>query len=543
MKNWIRDEHAMRSREPRLAAFVVTVVFSLPIILAAPSFVSAYQQPSAEVKDEEKAKTTSPEKPTAETPKNEMKEDEAPIATRHSVKLSDSRSLTYEAKVGSLPIRNATGDVEARIFFIAYTLDGVAEKTKRPLLFSFNGGPGSASLWLHLGAIGPKRVRLPDDATFPKPPFALEDNPHTWLAAADLVFIDPVGTGYSRASKPELTRKFHGVRGDIESIREFIRLYLTREGRWGSPVYLAGESYGTTRAAGLSDDLLDNGIAPSGIVLLSTVLNFQTIRFGPGNDLPFVLYLPSYTATAWYHKKLGPRLQGESVEKAVTEATSFAFDDYSQALAAGDTLSPERRAELIQRLAELTSLDADYVDRSNLRIELGRFCKELLRAERRTVGRLDSRYRGIDADHTGARFENDPSMAAIRAAYTSSFNQYIRAELGYRTDVPYYVLGEGVGPWDYGPEGGQGYADTSRALRDAMDKNPHLRVFIASGYYDLATPVAAADFTIAHMSLDKSMRERIGTQLYEAGHMMYVHTPSLEKLTRDVIGFIEDNAN
>jgi carboxypeptidase C (cathepsin A) len=430
---------------------------------------------------------------------------------------------------------------------MAYTAEDAADGTRRPLMFSFNGGPGSASLWLHLGALGPQRVALPDDASFPEPPFKLVDNPDTWLAETDLVFIDPVGTGYSRAAKPDQARKFFSLRGDIESIREFIRLYLTREERWGSPLYLVGESYGTTRAAGLSEDLLDHGIAPSGILLVSTVLNFQTVRFANGNDLPYILYLPSYAATAWYHRKLEPELQAD-LHRTYEEVHAFALGEYTLALAQGDRLSPEKRQDIAAKIARYTGLSAAFVDRSDLRIELGRFCKELLRDRKRTVGRLDSRYVGIDADAASSNVETDPSMSAIRAPYTSAFHQLIRGRLGYRTDLPYYVLGEGIGAWDYGggggsgPGGGQGYADTSASLRDAMAKNPHLRLFVASGYYDLATPIAATEYTLEHMDLDPSMRPRITTRNYDSGHMMYIHEPSMRQLAQDVFTFLKADA-
>jgi carboxypeptidase C (cathepsin A) len=407
-------------------------------------------------------------------------------------------------------------------------------------MFSFNGGPGSASVWLHLGALGPRRIALPDDASFAKPPFTLTDNAATWLEFTDLVFIDPVGTGFSRAVKPELNKKFHSVRGDIESVAEFIRLYLTRNDRWGSPLYLVGESYGTTRAAGLSDALIDQGIALNGIVLVSSVLNFQTIRFGTGNDLPYVLYLPTYAATAWYHKKLSDALQKQPLGDLLAEVQKWAAGEYANALERGDRLTADERAAVVKKLSDYTGLSPAYIENSNLRVEIMHFCKELLRDRKRTVGRLDSRYTGMDESNVGERIENDPSMAAIRPPYTSTFAAYIRGDLGYKTDRPYYILGEGVGNWDYNlPQGG--YADTSAALRDAMAKNPFMKVFVASGYYDLATPYFATEYTLSHMGLDAEQRKLFSGAEYEAGHMMYVHSPSLEKLKKDVSQFVTDS--
>lgn len=465
------------------------------------------------------------------------KDDAAPSVTKHEMVLN-GKPLKYTATAGTLPIRdNTKGEVEARIFYVAYTRDDVEAKAKRPLMFSFNGGPGSASVWLHMGALGPKRVDMPSEPEFARPPFKLVDNDSTWLDDVDLVFIDPVGTGFSRAAKPDLNAKFHGVKGDIESVGEFIRLYLTREDRWESPLFLVGESYGTTRAAGLSDYLVDKGIALNGIALISSVLEFQTVQFQRGNDLPYVLYVPTYAATAWYHKKLSDELQ-KDLKATVAEATKWATTEYARALERGDRLSPDERKAVVAKLASYTGLSPEFVDRVDLRVEIQHFCKELLRKERRTVGRLDSRYKGIDADQNAGSPEVDPSMSAIRPPYTATFQTYLRNELQYKTDLPYNILGEGVGRWEWGVQGRGGYPETSSALRDAMAKNPFLKVFVGQGYYDLATPFAAIEDTLAHMQLDPTMRANISYEYYEAGHMMYLHQPSLKKLKGDAAKFI-----
>ena len=472
-------------------------------------------------------------------PEDAVDRDE-PVVTNHELEVGDE-TLKYTATTGMIPLENSEGKEQARIFYVAYTKDDAGPKRERPLMFCFNGGPGSASVWLHLGAIGPRIVRMPDDGEFARPPFRVVDNPENWLEFTDLVFIDPVGTGYSRADSPDLNRQYHGLRGDIESVGDFIRIYLTHNERWGSPLYLVGESYGTTRASGLSDYLVDNGIALNGVVLVSTVLNFQTLRFGQGNDLPYYLYLPSYAATAWYHKKLDDELQAKSVEEFLEEVEGWTINTYAKALERGGRMSDEERAEVVKTLARYTGLSEEYVENADLRLEIMRFTKELLRDQRRTVGRLDSRYKGIDASGIGERIEVDPSMSAIRAPYTSAFQQYIREELGFETDRPYFILGEGVGNWDYGPAG-NGYADTSAALRDAFAKNPFLKVHVASGYFDLATPYFAADYTLAHMDLAPEQRANISTSRYEAGHMMYVHGPSLEKLSGAIGEFVEDSS-
>ena len=471
------------------------------------------------------------------SPTIEQKE-EPPIVTKHSVRVG-SRTLNYTTTTGFMPIKNdRSGETEARIFYIAYTLDGVSDPKTRPLMFSFNGGPGSASVWLHLGAIGPRRVKMLDDGMMPPPPYDMEDNQQTWLDQTDLVFIDPVGTGYSRAAKQELASKFFGLKGDIESVGEFIRLYLGRSERWSSPLFLVGESYGTTRASGLSDYLFDHGVGLNGILLISTVMNFQTIRFADNNDLPLVLILPSYATTAWYHKKLSPQMQSKSVSDVAKEAREFAGNEFMPALMRIDTLSPQERSNLADKYSQFTGLSRDYVERNNFRIELSKFMKELLRDRRRSIGRLDSRFLGIDRNASGDEPDDDPSMNAIRPPYTAAFNDYVRRDLGYKSDVEYYILGGGItSPWNWNTN--NGYADTSIPLRDAMAKNPYMKIFIGCGYYDMATPFYAAEYTVSALNLDPSLRKNIAFNYYEAGHMMYIEKNSLKKLKDDAAAFIQ----
>ena len=483
-----------------------------------------------------------------DAPKAEVKPEEAPIVTRHSIQIN-GETLRYTVTTGLMPLTSEAGEIEARIFFMAYTKDqeeqeaGSGETNSnaptvaaRPLMFSFNGGPGSSSVWLHLGALGPKRVALRDDGNLPPPPYQMQDNPHTWLDKTDLVFIDPVGTGYSRANTPELGKKFWGLEGDIASIGEFIRLYLTRYERWMSPLYLVGESYGTTRAAGLSEYLIDRGIALNGILLVSSVLNFQTLMFDKGNDLPYVLFLPTYTATAWYHNRLPPDLQAD-LQATLRQVEEWTLSTYARGLARGASLGDEERQQIVSQLARYTGLSERFVQDNNLRVEIHRFCKELLRDQNRTVGRLDSRIVGRDAQASGDQAEFDPSMTTIRPPYTAVFNHYVRAVLGYKTDVPYHILGGGIKtPWEWGAKAG--YPDTSDALRSAFAKNPHTRLFVASGFYDLATPYFATDYTLNHLELDDDTRANIVTAEYESGHMMYIHVPSLVKLKADIAQFL-----
>ncbi|MEO7674146.1 MAG: peptidase S10 [Pyrinomonadaceae bacterium] len=469
-------------------------------------------------------------------PDASQQKDEQPVITKHSARIG-ARTLNYTVTTGFMPIKNAvSGDTEARIFFMAYTMD--SPPTGRPLMFSFNGGPGSASVWLHLGALGPRRVKMLDDGLMPPPPYELVDNDQTWLTETDIVFIDPVGTGYSRASKPELASKFFGVNGDIESVGEFIRMYLGRNERWSSPLFLVGESYGTTRAAGLSNHLFERGIGLNGILLISTVLNFQTIRFADNNDMPLVLILPSYASTAWFHKRLSPAMQSKSVEQVAQEARNFSANEYMPAMLRIDSLTSAERSALAAKFSSFTGLSADFIERNNFRVELGEFNKELLRSDRRSTGRLDSRFKGIDRDAASDGPDMDPSMSAIRTPYTAAFNSYVRGELGYKSDTEYYILGGGISsPWNWNVN--NSYADTSIPLKNAMAKNPYMKVFLAQGYYDMATPFYAAEYTVSAMNLDPQLRRNVSFAYYEAGHMMYIEKASLKKLKDDAANFIQ----
>jgi carboxypeptidase C (cathepsin A) len=480
--------------------------------------------------------TASPQRP-AETPKPAptVQADEPPVVTRHTAR-AGNQTLNYNVTTGFMPIRNAqTGETEARIFYMAYTLEN--PPPNRPLMFSFNGGPGSASVWLHMGALGPKRVKMLDDGLMPPPPYQMEDNDATWLTETDLVFVDTVGTGYSRATKPEYASKFFSVNGDIESTGEFIRMYLGRYERWSSPLFLVGESYGTTRVSGLSNHLFERGIGLNGILLVSTVLNFQTIRFAENNDLPLVLILPSYATTAWYHKRLSPQMQAKTVREIAQEAENFAMNEYLPALMRIDRLSAPERAALAEKFSQFTGLSREFVERNNFRVDLGEFNKELLRDRRRTTGRLDSRFTGIDRDAAGDNAETDPSMNAIRPPYTAVFNSYVRRDLGFKSDLEYYILGGGVGNWNWNTD--NGYADTSMRLKAAMSKNPYMKVMLANGYYDMATPFFAAEYTISAMNLDPQLRQNVTFTYYEAGHMMYIEKNSLRKLKEDAAAFIQ----
>jgi carboxypeptidase C (cathepsin A) len=475
----------------------------------------------------------------AEKAKPKLSADEDLVSTHHQITVDD-KELKYTATAGLMPIKDTKGETEARIFFIAYTLDEPAPGPSRPVMFSFNGGPGSASVWLHMGALGPRRVTITEEPVIPPPPFRLVDNEATWLDRTDLVFIDPVGTGYSRAAKPELNAKFHAVRGDIASVGEFIRMYLTRNDRWASPLYLIGESYGTTRAAGLAGYLVDQGIAFNGLFLVSCALDFQGFIFSESNDAPYRNYLAAYAASAWYHKKLPADLQTLDLATLLKEVEQWSDKDYASILARGDELTADERNDAVSHLVRYTGLKSGDIEATHLRITQPYFCKKLLESHRRSIGRFDARYQGVENAPATDAPSFDPSLAGVRAPYTSTFNNYVRTELGYKTDAPYHILGEGVGPWNWQTQ--MGYPKTTDELRDAMTKNPHMMVMIASGYYDLATPYRAVEHTLAGLALDPSLRKNITIAKYESGHMMYVHGPSLHKLKRDGAALIDRTA-
>ena len=459
-----------------------------------------------------------------------------PVETQHKLRLKD-RTIKYTARAGVIPLKDEFGETEAEVFFTAYDLDGVDDAAHRPLTFVFNGGPGSSSIWLHMGALGPRRVRMEKEGWMPPPPYRLEANENTWLDRTDLVFIDPVGTGYSRAAKEDLDKKYWSFKGDIDSVGEFIRLYLTRYGRWSSPLLLAGDSYGTTRAAGLAGHLVEKGITFNGIVLISTAIDLRPIVFGPGDDLPFQLFVPTYAATAWYHKKLDKELLERPLRDLLTEVESWSESDLTVALMKGDRIDEHQRQAVAEKLARFTGLDPDYVLGTNLRIDIFRFCKELLRGEKRSVGRLDSRFKGVEALAVTERPEFDPSMLATTPPYTATFNAYVRSELGVETDLPYETLSMKVNEkweWEKGA-----LPTTGEALRGAMARNPYMKVFVGQGYYDLATPHFSTQYMISHMNIDAALRGNVQMGTYEAGHMFYLDEDSLADFKSDVDAFIQ----
>ena len=483
--------------------------------------------------------------------KPEEKKEEKPqpvdklVVSKHSIRIK-GKAIKYTVTAGTIVLKEETADREkeaegekprAQIFFVAYTKDGVKDTSKRPLTFSFNGGPGSSSVWLHLGVLGPRRVIMQNDGELPKPPYQLTDNEFSILDETDLVFIDPMNTGYSRPVAGEKPKEWHGFKKDIESVGDFIRLYATRYNRWLSPKFLIGESYGTTRASGLSGYLQErHGMYLNGLMLVSAVLDFATIDFNVNNDLPYIMFLPGYTATAWYHDVLKPH---RPLQEWLKEAEEFALGDYANALLKGDSLTKDERAGIVKRTSYFTGISEQFIERSNLRINDQHYFKELLRERGLTVGRLDSRLIGRDRLGVTERAEYDPLITNIMGPYTAAFYDYIRRELKFESDLPYEILSGFVHPWSY-REFENAYVNVAETLRAAMTYNPYLKVFVANGYYDLGTPYFATEYTFNHLGLDEDLRKNVTMEYFDAGHMMYIHIPSLKQMKTNLAKFIKD---
>ncbi|HET9453475.1 MAG TPA: hypothetical protein VFO66_04235 [Gemmatimonadaceae bacterium] len=527
-------------RLPRLAAAVI-------LLVPAGSFAQnpnapAQQRPAATAQD-----TAGRARVPTARPNDIVAQTEAPpVVTRKSITVR-GQAISYTASTGMLPIRNEqTKEVEGGMYYIAYIKDG-ENAARRPISFIFNGGPGSSSVWLHLGAWGPKRVRLQPNGDAPPPPYSFEDNPHTLLDQTDLVFIDPIGTGYSRAASPQLGTRFWGLEEDLRSVAEFIRLYLTRHDRMGSPKFVGGESYGTMRAAGLSGVLANQGIVLNGILLVSTVLNHGYSQQQRTNDVAFINFLPHYTATAWYHRKLPPELQRLTLEQVTQQAERWALNEYASALIKGNRLPAAELSAVANDMARYTGLPRSFIELNELRVTLGQFDAELLKDQRVQVGRLDSRFTGYSPNLSGGGGPGggggvgDPSMSIIRNTFTPVFTDYARRELNYRNDDVYYILGGGIGPWNY-PQ--NQYGSVMPHLERAMAINPYMKVFFAAAYYDGATPYFATDYTLAHLSVDpKLLRDNVQLERYTAGHMMYIDEANARKLRADLARFYQSALN
>jgi carboxypeptidase C (cathepsin A) len=457
--------------------------------------------------------------------------------TQHTITI-DGKQIAYTANAGTMVLRDPdTGKAKATVFYIAYTKDG-EDAGKRPVTFFFNGGPGSASIWLDMGIMSPKHPNMGPHGTEPQPPYALVDNPNSPLDVTDLVQVDAMMTGYSRPGEGVQASEYTGERNDIDMFAQFIRDYVDKYHRWASPKYLFGESYGTFRSAGLASQLQEGeGIELNGIMLLGTVLDFQYIAPSPTNDIGYSMFLPTYTATAWYHKKLPADLQNQTLEQVVQQSRDYAFGDYMTVLAKGNELTDAQKSAAADKLARLTGVSKQFILNTNLRVDAGTFRTELLRDQREMVGRYDSRLVGINGNAASQRQDYDPSDVAPSGAFMSAFMQYLHNDLKYSSDLQYFMGGH-TGRWDYGGAGYGGYPNEVESLRLAMAKDPYLHVMVGAGYYDMATPFANAEYTFRHLGFDKTYGDRVEFKYYQSGHMAYLNQDSAKKLKGDIASFI-----
>lgn len=527
----------------RLTLATTATTLALALSTLTPSLAEEGAKPAAPAP--EKATKDAPpaqqDKPAdAAKEKDPGKDKDKPVVTEGKVTVA-GKELTYQAKAGTLPILKPDGKPSAQVFYTAYTLKGVSDAASRPVTFCFNGGPGSSSVWLHLGAFGPRRVDLPADGlTPPRPPGQLVNNDFSILDVTDLVFIDPVSTGFSRAEDPKAVGEFLGVQEDIQSVGEFIRLWVTRENRWLSPKFVAGESYGGIRGGGLAQHLQQrHRLYLNGVIIVSGLLDYATLVPGPLNDLPYLTLLPALTATAHYHKKLPPDLQAD-LKKAVAESRAFAFGDYAAALLKGEDLTASERSTLANKLARLTGLDPKLIDQYHLRIDSGLFREMLLRDQKLVLGAYDARVTGRDGDESEPYPQIEPFMRVVGGIAASTMNAYLRETLKYEKDLPYEVLAP-LPNWNHGK--GNSYTSVSGMLADAIKQNPYLKVLALVGCRDLVTPPDNMKLSVRQMILPEELRGNIQFAEYESGHMMYTNRPDLEKMHADIGAFIRQSLN
>ncbi|MEH3102927.1 MAG: peptidase S10 [Sphingomonas phyllosphaerae] len=485
-----------------------------------------------------------PAKSNAEVQKEEAEAAtaNAPVAEREerskgAVTVAGKR-LGYTATAGTLTIRDIEGKPTASMFYTAYTLDGTKPGTKRPITYFYNGGPGSPTFWLHMGSFAPVRLQTGSPEFIRPAPYDFGPNPYTLLDKTDMVFLDAIGAGYSRPLGDAKPSDFYGTDEDADAFAKAILRYSTKFGRWNSPKFIFGESYGTLRSGALAYQLQDRGMALNGVVLLSSIMNYGYRQ--PGLDQVYLNYLPSYAATAWYHNRLANR--PADVATVVQQARDFAVGPYMSALAKGQNISAEERDSVARRMSELTGLSPDFLIRSNLRVDLPRFQKELLRGTRQTVGRFDSRYVGVDSDAAGERPESDVSSDAISGAFIATFNDYATHTLGYQTDMPYRLSARDAKGWTWNWKhdsplrggGQQNNPNTAVDLAAAMRGNPYLQVLSMNGWYDMATPFFGTENDLGHMMLEPAQQRNLSFTYYPAGHMTYLNPDALVAMKRDL---------
>ncbi|HXF28573.1 MAG TPA: hypothetical protein VN457_01870 [Chlamydiales bacterium] len=478
-------------------------------------------------------KKTEPTPPEVEVPqKSEV------ITADHTLQLG-TKTISYQSLTGFLPL-TMDGQEKAQVFFTAYFAKD-ADPHTRPITFCFNGGPGCASIWLHIGALGPKRAHVKDLIMNPSP-CRYETNPYTLLQTSDLVFVDPVSTGFSHPKPGVDAKQFYGVDEDIASMSEFVRYFLTYYDRWNSPKFLLGESYGTLRVVGIAEKLYtDHFLATNGLILISSCLDFHT-QDTNCNDLGQILSLPSLAATAWYHKKLAPEMQAKPLKELITEVEKFSIHEYAHALFQGDTLPEAKKIEVATQLSNYTGLAPAYISRMQLRLQNGAFMKELLKNDFKVLGRFDGRYTGYVFDPEARAPLFDPSLDAVASAFISAFQEYLDQDLHWKSTAPYKMLNHEVHPWNYGMKqlpAGMGYVSVTEHLRTSAIQNPNLRIYVASGYYDLALPYFSTTYTLNHLQLPEPLRKQVTHSLFEAGHMMYLQEASLVRLSQELQDFIQ----
>ncbi len=464
----------------------------------------------------------------------------------------EGHKIDYTATAGTLILRNNHGKPTGSMFYVAYVESGVKGESRRPVTFFYNGGPGSASVWLHIGAFGPRRVVTSDHTHTPAAPYKVVNNEYSLLDVTDEVFIDAMGTGYSRIiGKNEggvgVAKDFYGVDADVASFAQFINRYLSENGRWNSPKYLYGESYGTLRSAALVNYLEQRDSTDiNGVILQSTVLTHLTNRFWPNNDLPYEVFLPTYAATAWYHHRLPD--EPAALQPFLQQVQQFAMNDYADALNAGSALSTEQFSAIARKLHDYTGLSIAYIEKADLRVTDREFFHELLADQDETIGRLDSRFSGPSMDPLSQGSLYDPQSAAISSAYAAAFNAYVHSTLKFGRDRSYLFEGH-VYPWNMGhvdlvtrrPQ--TGFISVAVDLAQAMKRDPDLQVLAQNGYYDLATPYFGTVYIMNHLDVPQELRSHIHMEFYDSGHMIYVHVPALKKLHDTTADFIRATEN
>lgn len=506
--------------------------------LAALLFCIATAVPSrAQEKDDKGDKDQAKSAEPAEKPKEESS------VTDHTIKIG-GQTIPYKATAQTIMLKNEKGESTALLYSTAYTRSDVKDPATRPIAFLYNGGPGSSSLWLHMGSVGPRRVITVNAGITPPAPYKVADNPECLLDKTDLVFVDPIGTGFSHAVGKAQDKDFWGVDQDVHSLAQFISIYITRNNRWNSPKFLIGESYGTFRSAALAAYLQDHdNIYLNGIDLISSVLNLGTISFNAGEDATYIFYLPSYAVTAWYHQVLSDR--PEKVQPFLEESRKFATTEYAAALMKGANISAAEKSDVAKKLSRFTGLSEDYLVKANLRVNLFQFMKELQRSRGLTTGRLDARFSGPTYDLLGEFAEYDPQETAISGAFVAAFNSYVREDLKFGKDKTYTVGADGAGrQWDWKHQSGENFGfpgspNVANDLVQAMISNPHLQIEVENGIYDLATPFLATEYTMDHLGLADNLRKNIHLKYYEAGHMMYVRDEDLAALKSNIASFID----